>query len=64
METIIVQATDTKTPLPKLATEGPLSEKDEQGLAVERARGLQEEALKQWRRLKAKVARTFKKMEG
>lgn len=47
-------ATDEKTnvSLPrekKLSTEGPMSEKDEQGKATERNRKKQAEALKNWR---------------
>ncbi|MDN5286655.1 MAG: hypothetical protein JWR38_2929 [Mucilaginibacter sp.] len=35
-----------------LRTEGPLCEKDEQALAIERAKLLQKEALEKWQRLK------------
>ena len=35
-----------------LKTEGPLCEKDEQALAIERAKLLQKEALEKWERLK------------
>lgn len=38
--------------LPLLKTEGPLCEKDEQALAIERAKLLQKEALEKWERLK------------
>jgi hypothetical protein len=44
----------TNEPEPKLATEGPLCEKDQQGMAIERTKKLGEEALEQWRRLKEK----------
>lgn len=37
-----------------LATEGPLCEKDEQAIAIERAKLLQKEALEKWERLKKK----------
>jgi hypothetical protein len=37
-----------------LKTEGPLCEKDEQALAIERTKALQKEALAKWKRLKAK----------
>jgi hypothetical protein len=35
-----------------LKTEGPLCEKDEQALMIERAKLLQKEALEKWKRLK------------
>ena len=47
--------------VPKLKTESPLAEKDQQGQAAERQRGLAEQALAQWRRLKAKIKGSFKK---
>jgi hypothetical protein len=37
---------------PLIKTEGPLCEKDEQGLAIERTKLLQKEALEKWQRLK------------
>jgi hypothetical protein len=37
---------------PVIKTEGPLCEKDEQGLAIERTKLLQKEALEKWQRLK------------
>ena len=37
---------------PVITTEGPLCEKDEQGLAIERAKLLQKEALDKWQGLK------------
>jgi len=37
---------------PILKTEGPLCEKDEQALAIERTKLLQKEALEKWQRLK------------
>lgn len=43
-----------------LETEGPLSEKDEQGKAVASMKCLQAEALDKWRRLKQKVTGLFK----
>jgi hypothetical protein len=46
---------------PKLKTEGPLTEKDQQGQAAERQRRLEEQALANWRRLKEKVKGSFKK---
>jgi hypothetical protein len=51
----------TNGPAPKLATEGPLAEKDQQGQAIERHRKLAEEALAKWRRLKQKIKDKFKK---
>jgi hypothetical protein len=48
-------------PLSKLETEGPLKEIDQQGQAMERARKLGEEALKQWRRSKKSIKDQFKK---
>lgn len=45
----------------KLATEGPLSEKDEQGKAIERAQKLAAKALDKWRRLKGKITEKLKK---
>lgn len=45
----------------KLKTEGPLSEKDQQGQATEHQRSLAEQALAKWNRLKEKVKQTFKK---
>jgi hypothetical protein len=47
-------------PAPELQTEGPLKERDQQGQAMERARKLGEEALKQWRLLKQKIGVKFK----
>jgi hypothetical protein len=40
---------------PALKTEGPLSEKDEQAIAIEAAPALQKEALKKWNALKSKA---------
>jgi hypothetical protein len=37
---------------PKLATEGPLCEKDQQALVIESTRQLQKEAQEQWMRFK------------
>ncbi|MDB5158074.1 MAG: hypothetical protein JWR50_2781 [Mucilaginibacter sp.] len=37
-----------------LATEGPLSEKDEEDLAIERTKKLQQEARENWKREKKK----------
>ncbi|MFA6085518.1 hypothetical protein [Mucilaginibacter sp.] len=37
-----------------LVTEGPLCEKDEQAIAIERAKQLQKEALEKWERLRKK----------
>jgi hypothetical protein len=51
---------DTDEPA-KLATEGPLKEKDEQNQAMEQQRKLAEIALAKWRRLKENVAHQFKK---
>jgi len=48
-------------PPPKLVTEGPLTEKDQQGQATERQRKLAEIALEKWRRLKEKMVKPFKK---
>jgi len=42
-------------PALELKTEAPLKERDQQGLAAERARKLGEEALAQWRRLNRKA---------
>ena len=44
-----------------LKTEGPISEKDQQGQATERQRKLAETALAKWRRLKEKITRPFNK---
>jgi len=46
---------------PQLKTEGPLAEKDQQGLATEQQRKLGEIALAQWRLLKEKVVHPFNK---
>ena len=48
-------------PVPELQTEGPLTNKDQQWQAAERAQKLGLEALKQWRLLKQKIAVKFKK---
>ncbi|MGZ3760675.1 MAG: hypothetical protein ACXVAY_18030 [Mucilaginibacter sp.] len=53
--------TEKEHDVPKLETEGPLKEIDQQGQAAERARKLGEEALKQWRRLKGKIKKKLKK---
>lgn len=37
---------------PVIKTEGPLCEKDEEGLSIERTKLLQKEALEKWHRLK------------
>jgi hypothetical protein len=42
---------------PPLKSDGPLSEKDEQAQAVERARSLQKEALEKWNRFKEKIGK-------
>ncbi|HMG09063.1 MAG TPA: hypothetical protein VK609_11165 [Mucilaginibacter sp.] len=42
----------TQKPLIKLTTEGPLCEKDEQAIAIERSKLLQKEALEKWERLR------------
>jgi hypothetical protein len=47
--------------LPQLKTEGPLTEKDQQGLATEQQRKLGEIALAKWRRMKEKMTQPFKK---
>jgi hypothetical protein len=47
-------------PVPKLATEGPLKEKDEQNQAIEQQRKFGEIALAKWRRLKEKIKHPFK----
>lgn len=39
----------------KLTTEGPLCEKDQQGLAIEHGKLLQKEALEKWTRLKKRL---------
>jgi hypothetical protein len=52
-------ATDKSPPVIK--TEGPLSEKDEQGQAIERLKELQKKAMKKWQRLKKQVINKFKK---
>ncbi|MEO6631367.1 MAG: hypothetical protein ABIN13_06580 [Mucilaginibacter sp.] len=46
---------------PELKTEGPLFEKDQQGLATEQQRKLGEIALAKWRRLKEKIVHPFNK---
>ncbi|HEY9000651.1 MAG TPA: hypothetical protein VIM89_04825 [Mucilaginibacter sp.] len=48
-------------PPEKLATEGPLSEKDEQGEVIARSQDLAGIALRKWRRLKEKIKDKFKK---
>jgi hypothetical protein len=48
-------------PPERLATEGPLAEKDEQGKAIEHTRKLAKEALEKWHRLKEKIIHPFKK---
>lgn len=40
--------------MPHLATEGPLCEKDEQAMAIERTKLLQKEAQEKWKRYKEK----------
>lgn len=40
---------------PQLKSEGPLSEKDQQGQAIEHQQKLAEKALEAWRRLKERV---------
>ena len=40
--------------IPRLTTEGPLCEKDEEGVSIERAKKLQKEAMEKWMRLKEK----------
>jgi hypothetical protein len=40
--------------MPILATEGPLCEKDEQAIAIERTKLLQKEAQEKWKRYKEK----------
>jgi hypothetical protein len=40
--------------MPSLATEGPLCEKDEQAIAIERTKLLQKEAQEKWKRYKEK----------
>jgi hypothetical protein len=47
-------------PPEKLATDGPLAEKDEQGKAIEHSRKLAKEALEQWHGLKEKITHPFK----
>lgn len=57
-------AKDKKEPngeVPKLATESPLAEKDQQGMATERQRKLAAKALAEWQRIKEKVTGPFKK---
>jgi hypothetical protein len=53
---MLLQKKQTSVPgqqrAPRLKTEGPLCEKDEQALAIERAKLLQKEALEKWERLK------------
>ncbi len=51
---------DNPKPQVNLETEGPLSEKDEQGKAIANMKCLQAEALDKWRRLKQKVTGLFK----
>jgi len=48
-------------PASKLATEEPLAEKDQQGMALEHAKKLGEKALAEWKRLKGKIKDKFKK---
>jgi len=50
-----------KITAPDLKTEGPLSEKDEQGIAMEQARKLGQAALEKWRHLKAGIVSKFKR---
>ena len=45
----------------RLKTEGPLFEKDQQGLATEQQRKLGEIALAKWRRLREKIAHPLNK---
>jgi hypothetical protein len=47
--------------VPKLTTEGPLAEKDQQGMAIELQRKLSEKAMAQWQRIKGKAIHSFKK---
>lgn len=44
-----------------LKTEGSLTEKDQQGQAIELQRSLAEQALAKWRQLKEKIKDKFKK---
>jgi hypothetical protein len=48
-------------PPEKLATEGPLAEKDEQAKVIERTGKFAKEALEKWHRLKEKFTHPFKK---
>ena len=43
---------DDGKPVPNLITQGPLCEKDEQAIVIERNKRLQKEALEKWMRLK------------
>lgn len=45
---------DTGKSQPDLTTEGPLSEKDEQAIAIERTKKLQQEAQENWKHNKKK----------
>lgn len=56
MSTTIQEREPGKQP-PRLKTEGPLTEKDQQGLATEQQRKLGEIALAKWRRMKEKRSR-------
>lgn len=50
-----------KIPAPELKMEGPLSEKDQQGIATEQARKFGQEALEKWRLFKERILGKFKK---
>jgi hypothetical protein len=45
----------------KLATEGPLSEKDQQAIAIDHTQRFGQKALAKWRRFKEKIIHKFKK---
>jgi hypothetical protein len=51
---------DTDEPA-KLATEGPLSEKDQQAIVIDRTQRFGQKALEKWRRLKENIIHKFKK---
>jgi hypothetical protein len=50
----------TGEPAPKLATEGPLFGKDEQGRAIERMKKLAKEALEKWQQLTGNIIHKHK----
>jgi hypothetical protein len=61
---MLLQKNQTPAPgrqrTPVLKTEGPLCEKDEQALAIERTKLLQKEALEKWQRLKKTSKREWR----